>query len=106
MSKCMSFDFYLFYCKVPPALKLQAWLVHSMSLKTYSNPHSIASTIILFNMLFFRKKKSIAAVPICFKEKVAELVINGKVRLTNYVATCKIKSKLTKGFVCITHTVL
>ena len=102
----MSFDFYFFYCKVPPALKSQAWLVHSMSLKTYSNPHSIASTIILFNMLFFRKKKSIAAMPICFKEKVAEFVINGKVRLTNYVATCKIKSKLTKRFVCITHTVL
>ena len=44
--------------------------------------------------------------PICFKEKMAELVIHVKVSLTNYVAaTCEIKSKLTKGFVCITHTV-
>ena len=57
-------------------------------------------------MLFFRKKKSIAAMPKCFKEKVAEFVINGKARLTNYAATCKIKSQLAKGFVCITHTVL
>ena len=43
--------------------------------------------------------------PICFKEKMTEFVINVKVSLTNYVATCEIKSKLTKGFVCITHTV-
>ena len=36
---------------------------------------------------------------------MAEFVIKVKVSLTNYVATCEIQSKLTKGFVYITHTV-